>query len=149
MGTLTLNGRTIPSARLLPSEIPLLEWIDKGGVVVNEIRPAEWWPSDRTSLPKIVRGAAVVHALLVPPSAIVLDAVPVAGSLNAYVCVSTISAVMSYRLQLVGRTASFDYSESLHFATHRDALLITADDGAWERLVQIGASPILAGPCSG
>ena len=147
MGTLTLNGRTIPAARLLPAEIPLVEWIDKGGIVVNEVRPAEWWPSDRTSMPRIVRGAAVVHAFLVVASAIVIDAVPIAASLNASVCVSKTGDVMTYRLQLVGRTASFDYSQRLHFATYQEALLITADDDTYERLVRIGALPIQAGLC--
>jgi hypothetical protein len=148
MGTLTLKtGRTIPSAELHPAEAQLLDWLDNGGIVVNEIRPAAWWPSDRTSLPKIVRGAAVVHAFLVAPSAIVIDAVPLSGSLRASVCESAIAEVVSYRLQLVGRTASFDYPRALYFATHLEALLITTDYVTWERFLKIGAVRLQPGPC--
>jgi hypothetical protein len=148
MGTLTLNGRTIPSARLLPEEFSLLEWLDTGGIVVNEIRPAAGWPSDRTSLPDIVRGMAVVHEFLVPPSATVFDAVPVAGPLSASLCASAIGGLTLYRLQLVGRTASFDSAQAVHFATHQNALLVTTNDGVWQSLLQAGASQVQPGPCS-
>lgn len=148
MGTLTLNGRTIPSARLLPAEIPLLDWIDKGGIVLNEIRPAEGWPSDRTSLPKIMRGVAVVHALLVPPSTVIYDVVPLAEALNASACATGSGGQsVSYHLKLAGRTATIDYANALYFATYGGALIITANGDAWGRLVYIGALPIEAGPC--
>jgi len=150
MGTLTLNGRTIPSARLLPAEFPLLDWIDKGGIVVNEIRPAEGWPSDRSSLPKIVRGVAVVHALLVPPSTVIYDVVPLAGALNASECATGSGGQsVSYHLKLAGRTATIDYANALYFATYEGALIITANGDAWGRLLYIGASPVQGGPCPG
>lgn len=148
MGTLTLNGRTIPSARLFPAEFALLDWIDKGGIVVNEIRPAEGWPSDRTSLPRIVRGVAVVHALLSPPSTVIYDVVPVAGALNLSVCATGSGGqLVSYHLKLAGRTATIDYANALYFATYGGALIITANGDAWGRLIYIGASSVEAGPC--
>jgi hypothetical protein len=148
MGTLTLNGRTIPSARLLPAEFSLLEWIDKGDIVVNEIRPAEGWPSDRSSLPKIMRGVAVVHALLVPPSTVIYDVVPLAGALNASECATGSGGQsVSYHLKLAGRTATIDYANALYFATYGGALIITANGDTWGRLVYIGASPVQGGPC--
>jgi len=148
MGTLTLDGRTIPSARLLPAEFSLLDWIDKGGIFVNEIRPAEGWPSDRSSLPKIVRGVAVVHALLVPPSTVIYDVVPLAGALNASVCATGGGAqLVSYHLKLAGRTATIDYANALYFATYGGALIITGNGDTWGRLLYIGASPVQARPC--
>jgi hypothetical protein len=142
MGTLTFRGRTIPAARLLPTEIPLLEWLDDGGIRVSEIRPALGWPSDRTSLPDIVRGVAVVHAFLVPPSAILFDAMPVAGPLNASACTSANRDLTSYQLRLGGRSARFDYPQLLHIGTYLGAALITTSDDVWDRLLKSGASPV-------
>ena len=142
MGTLTFRGRTIPSARLLPTEVSLVEWLDDKGIRVSEIRPATGWPSDRTSLPDVVRGVAVVHAFLIPPSAIVFDAVPVAGPLSPSVCASPIGVAISYQLQLGGRSARFDYPQLLHVATYLGAMLVTTSDDISGRLINAGASPV-------
>jgi hypothetical protein len=56
MGTLTVHGRTIPSARLTPSEYALINWMDDLGLHVNEIRPAEGRPAAESSLLAVVRG---------------------------------------------------------------------------------------------
>jgi len=138
MGTLTFRGRTIPSARLLPTEVSLVEWLDDKGIRVSEIRPAAGWPSDRTSLPEVLRGVAVVHAFLIPPSVIVFDAMPVAGPLNASVCTSPIGEVISYQFQLGGRSAGFDYPQLLHVATYLSALLVTTSDDMSARLLNAG-----------
>ena len=125
----------------------MVDWLDKGGIEIDEIRPADLRSSDGLSVARIVRGAAVVHALLVSPSTIVFDAVPLAGSLGSSVCTSVIAGITSYQVRMAGITVNLDYSRSLHFATHLDALLITTDDGTWNRLLKIGASPIQIGTC--
>jgi hypothetical protein len=142
MGTLTIRGRTIPSARLLPTEVSLVEWLDDKGIRVSEIRPAAGWPSDRTSLPDIVRGVAVVHAFLIPPSAVLFDAMPVAGPLSPSVCASPSRVAISYQLQLGGRSARFDYPQLLHVATYLGAMLVTTSDDISARLINAGASPV-------
>jgi hypothetical protein len=149
MGTLTIRGRTIPSARLLPTEVSVVEWLDDKGIRVSEIRPAAGWPSDRTSLPDIVRGVAVVHAFLIPPSAIVFDAMPVAGPLSPSLCASPSGVAISYQLQLGGRSARFDYPQLLHVATYLGAMLVTTSDEISAGLINAGASPVrcaLGGP---
>lgn len=147
MGTLRIHGRTIRSARLAPGESAVVEWLDNNQVLVVEIVGVGGWPSDRTSLPEVVRGLAVVHELLVPTSTQIYDVVPLAGQLNVSVCSSSGSGDrLSYRLKLVGRTVAFDYPEPLHFANYQDTLLVTANGEVWDHLRQAGATPV---PCRG
>ena len=144
MGTLTFRGRTIPSARLAPGEYDLLNWIDDSGLHINEIRPAEGWPSSKGSLPDVMRGAGVVHALLVPPSTVMYDVVSLGGALNTSVCPAPTAdqRVVSYHLTLAGRTATIDYADALYFAAHENALIITTDGDAWSRLRASGGSAV-------
>lgn len=144
MGTLTLNGRSLPSARLAPGESNLLGWIDDSGLHMNEIRPAEGWPTSSASLPDAMRGVAVVHALLVPPSTVLYDVVPLAAPLNASVCATGSGGrVVSYRLKLAGRSPTIDYADALYFATYGGALMITTNGDAWNRLQASGAASVL------
>jgi len=141
MGTLTFRGRTILSARLAPGESSVLGWLDDSQVRVVEVRPVGGWPSDRTSLPDVLRGVAVVHEFLVPTSTDIYDVVPVAAPLDVSVCTLAMhGASYSYRLKLVGRIATFDYPESLYFVTYLDTLLITTNGEIWDRLRQSGGN---------
>lgn len=146
MGTLTFHGRSIPAARLAPGETDLINWIDDSGLHMNEIRPAEGWPSSTNSLSDMLRGAAVLHALLVPPSTVLYDIVPLAASPNRNVCPTNNGGrLVSYHLSVAGRTTTFDYADALYFATFRGALIITTNGDATRRLQQVGASPV---PCN-
>ncbi len=145
MGTLTINGRTIPSARLAPAEYSLVKWIDDNGAHMNEIRPAEDWPSPPDSLPSLVRSTAVVHALLVPPQTVIYDVVGLAGTLNPSVCATSSGGqIASYHLRLESVEATIDSAQALYFATYGGALMISSDGDALGRLPEHGASDV---PC--
>jgi len=148
MGTLTINGRTIPSARLSPAEYSLVKWIDDSGAQMNEIRPAEGWPSPSDSLPSLVRGTAVVHALLVPPETVTYDVVGLTGTLNPSVCATSSGGqIASYHLRLGSVDATIDSAPALYFATYGGALMISSDGDALSRLGDHGALTISPGNC--
>jgi hypothetical protein len=118
-----------------------VDWLDQNAGPINEIRPAEGWPTTAWSLPVAVRSAAVVHILLVPTSTEIIDVVPLTASSWVSGCTSVVRGAASYQISVHGEpVASFVFPDPLHLATWGSALLMTRDDLTYQRLLAAGAS---------
>lgn len=142
MGTLTINGRSIPSARLAPGESSLVEWAERNGIGISAIALATNWPPETTSLSDALRGAAVAHAMIVSQTETIFDVVPLSGSLDPSICITSATDGASYQLILAGRVISFSDAVAVHVGAWRNAAVITMSDSLWERIRSGGATEV-------